>query len=178
MSGTHTPSRGKGSYRIRRSPGSFLFDSCNHLLMILLCGIMLYPMLYVVFASLSNADLFVAHTGPLLWPRGFSTRAYESVLSNPYILSGYRNTLIIMGVGVCVNLTLTSMGAYALSRRTLAFRRPIMLLILFTMYFSGGMIPAYFNVMDLGLMNTIWAIILPGAISTMNLIIMRTSFEA
>lgn len=164
--------------KIKSTPGEIVFDIFNHTLMILLCIIMIYPLLYVVFASVSNPDLFVAHTGVLLAPTGFTWKAYESVLSNPYILSGYKITIFVVVAGVLVNLFMTALGAYALSRPTLAFRRPLMLLIMFTMYFSGGMIPSYFNVQDLGLMDSLWALILPGAISTMNLIIMRTSFEA
>ena len=164
--------------KIKSTPGEIVFDIFNHTLMILLCIIMIYPLLYVVFASVSNPDLFVAHTGVLLAPTGFTWKAYESVLSNPYILSGYKITIFVVVAGVLVNLFMTALGAYALSRPTLAFRRPLMLFIMFTMYFSGGMIPSYFNVQDLGLMDSLWALILPGAISTMNLIIMRTSFEA
>jgi len=164
--------------KLKSSIGSIVFDILNYCLMLLLCIIMLYPVLYVVFASFSNPDKFVAHTGVLLAPVGFTLKAYENVLSNPYIISGYKNTIIIVVVGVSINLFMTALGAYTLSRPKLEFRRPIMLIIMFTMYFSGGMIPAYFNVQELGLMDTIWALILPGAISTMNLIIMRTSFES
>lgn len=163
---------------IRKTAAERGFDVFNVLFMLVLCVIMLYPLLYVVFASFSNPDRFVAHTGLLLAPAGFTLQAYQNVLSNPYILSGYLNTAFIVVVGVIVNLFMTSLGAYALSRPQLAFRRPIMLAIMFTMYFSGGMIPSYFNVQDLGLMDSLWALILPGAISTMNLVIMRTAFEA
>ncbi len=164
--------------KITQSLGENLFDIFNYSFMVLLCIIMIYPLLYVVFASFSDPDRFVAHVGILLKPTGFTLKAYESVLSNVYIASGYRNTGIIVFVGVAINLLMTALGAYALSRRSLEFRRPLMLMIMFTMYFSGGLIPSYFNVQDLGLMNSIWAVILPGAINTMNLIIMRTSFEA
>jgi putative aldouronate transport system permease protein len=163
---------------IRKSGAEHVFEIINVIFMIILCIIMIYPLLYVVFASFSNPDRFVAHTGILLAPTGFTLQAYHNVLSNPYILSGYLNTAFIVLVGVIVNLFMTSLGAYALSRPQLAFRRPIMLAIMFTMYFSGGMIPSYFNVQDLGLMDSLWALILPGAINTMNLVIMRTAFEA
>lgn len=163
---------------IRKTPGGLLFDLFNHLLMVALCIIMIYPLLYVLFASFSNPDKFVAHVGLLLSPAGFTLQAYRNVLSNAYIISGYLNTLFIVAVGVLVNLFMTALGAYALSRPQLEFRRPIMLAIMFTMYFSGGMIPSYFNVQGLGLMDSLWSLILPGAISTMNLIIMRTAFEA
>lgn len=168
----------KKSNKIKKSFGGACFDVCNHILMIILCIVMLYPMLYVVFASFSNPDQFVQHVGLLLKPAGFTLQAYKNVLSNPYILTGYRNTVFVVAAGVAVNLIMTSLGAYALSRPKLEFRRPLMLLILFTMYFSGGMIPSYFNIQDLRLMGSLWSLILPGSINTMNLIIMRTAFEA
>lgn len=161
-----------------RSTGDRIFDAINCGVLAILAVIMLYPLLYVLFSSLSDADRLTAHTGLLFWPEGYSIKAYEAVLSNYYIITGYRNTLLILLLGVPTNLILTTLGAFVLSRKELEFRRPFMLFIMFTMYFSGGMIPSYFNVKDLGLMNTYWALILPGAISTINLIIMRTSFEA
>ena len=161
-----------------KTVGDRIFDVINCIVLTILALVMLYPLLYVVFCSFSDADQLTAHTGLLFWPVGYSLKAYESVLSNYYILTGYRNTVFILLLGVPTNLILTTLGAFVLSRRELEFRRPFMLLIMFTMYFSGGMIPSYFNVKDLGLMNTYWALILPGAISTVNLIIMRTSFES
>ena len=161
-----------------KTVGDRIFDVINCIVLTILALVMLYPLLYVVFCSFSDADQLTAHTGLLFWPVGYSLKAYESVLSNYYILTGYRNTVFILLLGVPTNLILTTLGAFVLSRRELEFRRPFMLLIMFTMYFSGGMIPSYFNVKDLGLMNTYWALVLPGAISTVNLIIMRTSFES
>lgn len=161
-----------------KTVGDRIFDVINCIVLTILALVMLYPLLYVVFCSFSDADQLTAHTGLLFWPVGYSLKAYESVLSNYYILTGYRNTVFILLLGVPTNLILTTLGAFVLSRRELEFRRPFMLLIMFTMYFSGGMIPSYFNVKDLGLMNTYWALILPGASSTVNLIIMRTSFES
>jgi len=93
-------------------------------------------------------------------------------------MTGYVNTLTIVVSGVAVNLFLTMLGAFVLSRRDLYMRRPFMLMILMTMYFSGGIVPSYFNIRDLNLMDTIWALILPGAVNTTNLIILRTAFEA
>jgi putative aldouronate transport system permease protein len=93
------------------------------------------------------------------------------------ILLGYRNTLFVLTVGVSLSLLATSIGAYILSRKNVMFRTPIMMAITFTMFFSGGMIPTYLNLLDLGLTNTLWGLIIPGMISTYNLIIMRTSFQ-
>lgn len=94
------------------------------------------------------------------------------------ILRGYMNTIFIVTVGTAINIILTAMGAYVLSCKGPMLRRPIMILIVITMYFSGGMIPFYFTVVNLGLENSIWSLILPSALNTFNLIVMRTSFEA
>lgn len=114
----------------------------------------------------------------LLKPFGFSLAAYERVLDNPNIFSGYRNTFIILIFGTLANLFFTALGAYGLSRKFL-LRKPIMIAIIFTMYFSGGLIPTYLLVNNwLHMGNSLLALIVPVAISTWNLIIMRTSFEA
>lgn len=90
--------------------------------------------------------------------------------------TGYLNTGFVAGIGTCVNMILTILGAYALSRKDIMLKRPIMLMITFTMFFSGGMIPTYLNTKNLGLLDSRWALILPGCINTMNLIILRTAF--
>jgi putative aldouronate transport system permease protein len=138
----------------------------------------LYPILYVLFASMSDNNLLMQHTGVLFGPLGFSTNAYFKVFKNPMILLGYRNTLFVLVAGVLVSLFMTSLGAYFLSRKQILFKKPIMMLIIFTMFFSGGMIPFYLNLRDLRLTNTLWGLIIPFAISTYNMIILRTSFEA
>lgn len=150
------------------------FDVLIMLALIVLC---LYPILYVIFASLSDSGKLMANSGLLIKPLGLNFEAYKSVIKNPMILSGYANTLFILVVGVCINLVLTTFAAYFLSRKeNVMLQAPIMGLMLFTMFFSGGMIPAFINIKDLGLYNSLWSLILPGAISTYNLIIMRTSF--
>jgi putative aldouronate transport system permease protein len=157
---------------------SRIFDLCNHLLLLLLVAITAYPCLYVLFASISDGvSLTVGHK-LLFWPRGFQLESYKRVLINPMLWVGYRNTLIYVVLGTAVNLLLTCFAAYGLSRPYLPGRKLIMKLILFTMFFSGGMIPTYLLVMNLGLINTIFAMIVPGAISTWNLIILRSAFMA
>ena len=92
----------------------------------------LYPMLYVLFASFSNSNQLMRHTGILLWPQGFSTGAYEMVFKNPMIARGYLNTMFVLVMSLILQITLTSLGAYFLSRRNVMFQKPIMLLITFT----------------------------------------------
>ncbi|MEK4237375.1 carbohydrate ABC transporter permease [Paenibacillus sp. FSL H7-0714] len=163
---------------MRVSLGEHIFRVCNTLFLSALMIVTVYPILYVAFASFSEPALMMAHKGILWKPLGFSLETYEAVFSNPMILLGYRNTLFIVIVGVALNLLLTSFAAYALSRKTLQYRKQLTLFIVFTMFFSGGLIPFYLLVRGLGITDTLWALILPTAISAFNLIIMRTSFEA
>lgn len=163
---------------MRVSLGEHIFRVCNTLFLSTLMIATMYPILYVAFASFSEPALMMAHKGILWKPLGFSFETYAAVFSNPMILLGYRNTLFIVIIGVALNLLLTSFAAYALSRKTLQYRKPLTLFIVFTMFFSGGLIPFYLLVRGLGITDTLWALILPTAISAFNLIIMRTSFEA
>lgn len=155
-----------------------VFQLINGLLLLGLTIITLYPFLYVVFASVSDPIKFMEHTGFLLAPKGFSLKAYASVFSNPTIFTGYANTLFYVIVGTGINILLTCMAAYVLSRKQLMLRRFFTLMFLFTMYFNGGLIPNYLLIKDLGLLNNRLALIMPGAVSTFNLIIMITGFEA
>lgn len=119
--------------------------------LILVAVTMVYPMLYEVFVSFSEPVQLVKHRGVLFGTVGFSTIAYRVVFHTRTIWSGFCNTLFVMVVGVAINLVLTSLGAYFLSRKNVMFYKPIMLLILITMYFSGGMVPFYLTVRNLGL---------------------------
>lgn len=159
-----------------RTPSGTLFDWFNMILMVVLITITLYPCLYIVSASFSDPTMLYQGGKLLMLPRGFNLQGYELVFKNPMIWVGYRNTLLYVLTGTLLNTLLTSIAAYALSRPYLPGRRSIMLLLIFTMYFSGGMIPNYLLVKQLQIFDTIWAIILPGAISTWNLILMRTYF--
>ncbi len=155
-----------------------IFDLVNTIIMLILVIITLYPIYHVLMASFSDSNRLIAHQGLLISPLGFSWEAYSRVLDNPNIFSGYRNTLIILFLGTFVNLFFTALGAYALSRKFL-LRKPIMIAIIFTMFFSGGLIPTYLLINNwLHMGNSLLALIVPVAISTWNLIIMRTSFEA
>ena len=162
---------------MRESPAERLSGAGTVLFLVALMVVTLYPLLYVLFASLSNAGDLTQHRGALFAPLGLTFEAYRRVLQNPLILSGYRNTLFIVIVGTGLNVFLTALGAYALSRRNVLFRNPAMFLIVFTMFFSGGLIPTYLLVSQtLQLGNTLWALIIPGAVQALNLIIMRTAF--
>lgn len=163
---------------IKISKSERVFDIFNFLFMLCMMVIMFYPMWHVVCASFSDAKLLSSHTGLLLWPNGYSVTAYKLMAKNPMILRGYGNTIFILVFGLLLNLIMTCLTAYVLSRKNVMLNRPLTVLIVFTMYFSGGLIPTYLNIIQLGLENTLWAVIVPGAISTYNMIVMRTGFAA
>jgi putative aldouronate transport system permease protein len=160
---------------MRKTRGEIIFGCCNGLFLAILCTTMLYPLIHVTAASFSDPIKFMTHRGPLLKSLGFTLDAYKLVFDNPNISTGYRVTLFVVPVGTVVNMLLTLFGAYFLSRRGSLWVRPVMMLVTFTMFFSGGMIPLYLVVRQVGLYDNIWALILPSAISTYNMIIMRTS---
>ncbi|MDU0205502.1 MULTISPECIES: carbohydrate ABC transporter permease [Paenibacillus] len=162
---------------MKLTSGERTFGYFNMLLMLVLCAVTLYPFLYVAFASLSDATSLLQHRGLMLKPAGFDLGAYKAVFENPMIMKGYQNTLIYVVLGTTINLLMTSIGAYVLSRPNLYFKHIIMFFIVVTMVFHGGLIPSYLLVNSLGMMNTMWAILIPGAINTFNMIIMRTSFQ-
>jgi putative aldouronate transport system permease protein len=163
---------------VKDSPGVRLFSVFNHAFLTLISLVFLYPMVYVLFASLSDNRLLMQHTGLLARPLGFSVAAYKAVFANPMIILGYRNTLFVLVTGVFLCLLMSSLGAYFLSRKRVKLKRPIMILITFTMFFSGGTIPFYLNLRDLHLTNTLWGLVIPFLVNTYNMIILRTSFAA
>jgi putative aldouronate transport system permease protein len=161
---------------IRRPIEARIFNVINIILLSMLVVVTFYPMFYVLLASISEPSRFVMHRGLIFAPLGLSTASYEVVLKNPNIRVGYINTLIVVAVGTTLSLILTSMGAYFLSRKNLMLRKLIMMVIVFTMFFSGGIIPFYLTVTRLKLDRSLLALILPVAVNTFNLIIMRTAF--
>lgn len=146
----------------------------------LLAIVMLYPMLYEVFVSFSEAGELVKARGVLLHPLGFSLEAYKIVFGIKDILTGYANTLFVMVFGLAINLLMTSLGAYFLSRKAdrVKLQKPVMLMILFTMYFSGGLVPTWLTVRNVGLYDTRWALIIPTAVSTYNMILLTSYFRS
>lgn len=138
----------------------------------------LYPMWHVIMASFSDPIRLMRHSGVIIKPLGFSLEGYKVVLQNPNIPRSYLNTIYYVVLGTTINMILTTIGAYALSRKGFMFKRTLTLLIVFTMYFNAGLVPNFLLVKNLHLYNTIWALVLPGAISTWNLIVMKTSFQA
>lgn len=159
-----------------RKAHEHIFDALNVVFLFILGLSTLYPMLHVLFSSLSEPTELARHRGLMFLPRGLTLMGYKLVFQNPNIMVGYLNTIFYVTVGTTVNIFLTAFGAYVLSRKKLLLRNALMFMVVFTMFFSGGLIPLYLVVMKLGLLDTRWAIIFPTAILTWNLIVMRTSF--
>ena len=152
-----------------------LFNICILSILALLC---IYPIWYVLTASLSNGNLIMQHSGLLLLPIKPNIAAYIAVFKNKMILSGYLNTIKILIISLILQITMTSIGAYFFSRERVLFKKPLMFIITLTMFISGGMIPFYQNLRSLHLMNSHWGLILPFMISTYNMIILKTTFES
>ncbi|AYB44250.1 carbohydrate ABC transporter permease [Paenibacillus lautus] len=159
-----------------RSRADRLFDWFNYGFLALLLIVILYPLYFIVIASVSD-PISVGGGKVWLFPVDFTLEGYQKILENQAIWVGYKNTILYMAVGTAVNVAITVTGAYPLSRKDMYGRNLFMFLITFTMFFSGGLIPTYLLVKSLGLMNSMWALILPGAVSVWNLIITRTFFQ-
>ena len=157
--------------------GDKAFDVVNAIIMIVLCVIIVYPLYYVVLASITDPK--VVNTGKLLfYPEAPYFKGYEEAFKYPQLISGYKNTIWYTFLNAVVALCATIPGAYALSRRDLVGRRPIMFLFTFTMFFSGGIIPMFLTIKSLNIYNTPWALVLPAAVSVYNLIVCRSFFES
>lgn len=161
----------------KNSTGEKVFDVCNHLILLMLMIITLYPCYYVVVASLSDPTRIYEGGGILLYPKGFSYEAYKSVLQYKPLWTGYMNTIIYVAAGGFLSVATTVMAAFSLTRRELPFKNFISMAIVFTMYFGGGLIPTYLVVKGLNLLDTRFVMILPGMIATYNLIITMSYFR-
>lgn len=152
------------------------FNVVASLILLFVVVITLYPFLHMLAVSLSS-NVNVMQNNISFWPKGFNLSMYQLVLGDPQIWTAYRNTIIYTVLGTIISLVVTSTGAYALSRKDMALRNSFTVLIVITMFFSGGMIPTFLVVRSLNLVDTVWGMVLPGAVSTWNLILMRTFFS-
>ncbi|MGN7165684.1 carbohydrate ABC transporter permease [Paenibacillus cellulositrophicus] len=158
------------------SKGDRIFNFINYVVLILVTLVVLYPLVFVLSASFSDPQT-VLRGEMLLWPKGINLNSYEKIFQNKDIISGFTNTLIYTTLGTAINLVMTILAAYPLSRRDFVGRNGIMALLVFTMFFSGGLIPTYLLIKNLGMLNTLWVMIIPNAVSIWNIIIMRTFFQ-
>lgn len=160
----------------RVSLGSRVFDTINYVFLFLLCILMIYPLWYVLCCSFSDPAQLMRHSGILIWPLDMSLAGYEKVLNYKQLWNSYLVTIFVVIVGTSLNMLFSILFAFVLSRKGMLWHKLITGLAVFTMYFSGGMIPTYLVVKTVGLYDTIWALIIPGLISTYNCIILRTAF--
>ncbi|WP_136605758.1 carbohydrate ABC transporter permease [Paenibacillus dokdonensis] len=158
------------------SRGDRIFNVMIYIVLSLVTVIVLYPLVFVLSASFSDPQT-VLRGEMLLWPKGINLNSYVKIFQNHDILTGYSNTLLYTSIGTLINLTMTILGAYPLSRKDFVGRNAIMALFVFTMFFGGGLIPTYLLIKDLGMLNSFWVMIIPNAVSIYNIIIMRTFFQ-
>lgn len=160
---------------VRKTPGSILFKICNYLLMAILVVVCLIPMLHVIFASFSDPSWVMNKSGLIIWPKGVNVEGYKLIFGTRQLMHSYRNTFIYVFLATAIGLFITVLGAYPLSRKDLLLSGPLMLIISFTMMFNGGMISFYIIVKNLGLYDSMWAVILPTCVNAFNLILIRTA---
>lgn len=162
--------------KISDSTEDKIFYILNTFVLIMLLVIVLYPLYFVIIASVSDYKA-VGRGEVVFLPKGFSLYAYQQVFQKRSVLIGYRNTIFYTIAGTSINLIFTMITGYALSVK-FPGRRVINFFITFTMFFGGGIIPTYFVIRDLHLLNSIWVLLLPGAISAYNLILCRSFMES
>lgn len=163
--------------RLVRNREDRILDSIVYVISAVILLIVAYPLVYVVSASFSEPRS-ITMGEVVLYPIGFSLEGYQKIFEYRPIWTGYRNTLFYTAAGTSINLVLTLTCAYALSRKDLLGRNVFTIMFTFTLFFSGGLLPTYLVVRELGLLNTVWALLLPNAVSMWNVIIARTYFQS
>lgn len=162
---------------VKRCREDIIFDTVIFIVLTLILFIVAYPLYWVIISSFSDPTA-VSAGKVLLRPMGFTLKGYAEVFKNSQVMRGFFNSIVITFVGVCVNLAVTLPTAYALSRDNFSGKKPITVFYMITMFFGGGMIPTYLVVKNMQLLNTIWALVLPGCLSVYNMIVARTFFKS
>ncbi len=162
---------------IRETRSDRVFLTVNNIVLGVFLLLVLYPIWIVVISSFSAPE-HVAAGRVWLLPKGLSLDGYKAIFDYKLIVTGFINSLVLIAVGTVLSLVVTLLGGYPLSRRDMAGKKVIMVVFTFTMYFGGGMIPFFLLIRDLGLMNSIWSLILPSAISVWNIILVKTYFQS
>ena len=161
---------------IKRSKSDVVFDGVIFVILTFILLLVAYPLYFIIISSFSSPDQ-VSAGKVIFYPIGFTLEGYKKVFENKQVITGFINSLIYTTVGTCVNLLLTIPTAYALSRRKFQGRKFVTIFYMITMFISGGMIPTYLVVQKLGLLDSMWALILPGSLSVYNMIVARTFFQ-
>ena len=161
----------------KKSKGDRAFDITLVVISILIILVIAYPLYFVVIASFSQPEAVLGGKLRFL-PVGFNLESYQMVLTEPKVWTGYRNTILYTVLGTCINLVLTTLAAYPLSRKDMPFRGLLTFVASFTMLFGGGMIPVYLVVRGLKLTDSIWAMVIPNALATYNMLVMKNYFQS
>ena len=162
--------------KVYSAPADKVYMTLVYLFTGLATLIILVPILFIVAASFSSPEALLS-AKVFLWPVEFTTRGYSMIVEHPALMGGFRNSILYTLVGTVINVVMTILAAYPLSRKDLPVRHVVMFLFAFTMLFNGGMIPTYLTVKDLGLLDTMWAMVIPNALAVWNVIITRTFFQ-
>ncbi len=166
----------KKNNKIHESAGEHLYTGIVYALLIIFCVMIVIPLMHIISGSFSD-PMSLLRGEVTLFPKGFTLAMYEKVFKDSSIWRGYLNTIIYTVIGTLISVVLTACAAYPLSRKDFYGRNVFMGMFMFTMFFTGGMIPTYLLVKGMNMLDTMWALVLPSAVSTYNLIIMRTFFE-
>lgn len=161
-----------------KSTGRKIFLMVNAVILVIISVLCVVPIIHVIMSSFSDPVALSTSRGLVMWPKKFSLAGYQEVMKASSVWNGYAHTLLYVSVQTVLGVFFTSLGAYVLSRKHLALKNPAMFLISFTMMFNGGLIPSYILMSKLHLLDTVWSVIIPGCVTPMNLIIMRTFFNS
>ena len=162
---------------MRKSISRLVFEIINALILVILAFLCLMPMWHVLCSSLSDPNWLNSYRGIVWWPHGLNFEGYNLVFENVQLIRGFFNTVLYVVLHLVIGLALSLTGGYVLAKRDVLWRDPIMFIISFTMLFNGGIVPTFINLRNLHMIDTIWAVVLPGSLSVMNLILMRTAFQ-
>lgn len=162
---------------LQETTGDRIFGVFNTGFMVLLIIACLYPIWYVICASFSSSRAIQANVGKLLWPKNFNFGAYKMALQHPLISSGFRNIFLILLGSLPLQMVMTILCGYFMAARRVMFKKYIVGMFMFTMFFSGGLIPSFLNQKSLGLYDNLWALIIPGALSLYNAIICKSAID-
>ena len=165
------------SQKIKMTPSRVVFVVFNTLFLILISFLCLLPLVHILFSSFSDPDWLNSKYGIVWLPHGFTWQGYKLVFQNRELIRGFANSMLYVALHLFIGLALALTGGYVLAKPKLLWKNVIMMIISFTMLFNGGMIPTYLNLQRLGMLNTIWAVVVPGSLSVMNLILIREGFK-
>ena len=162
---------------MKKSKSEFIFQTTIISILVIFSLLIILPLLHIVFASISDPTWVRSYKGLIIFPKGITLKGYEMVFENKEIFNSIFNSIFYVVAGTAINMVLSTMGAYVLSRKGLMLNKFFMILITITMFFGGGVVPLYILLNAMNLIDTRWAILLPAAISSWNMIILRTAFQ-